>query len=169
MVEQHPVVVIIGAPGAGKTRLGKRIAKALRVPFIDTDKRIVAAHGPISEIFSKHGEAAFRAIERDVVSKALNERVVLTLGGGAVLDPTTQADLAHQRVIQITVSPEAVVSRISSSKRPLLANGVGAWLALVETRKPIYDRLSARSFDTSSLPLDTVAEEIVQWIRESGV
>lgn len=169
MPETQPVVVIIGAPGAGKTRLGKRIAKTLGVPFIDTDKRIVARYGPISEIFAQHGEATFREYEREVVSRALRERAVVTLGGGAVLDAATQAQLADQRVIQITVSPEAVAARIANDKRPLLSTGVDAWVALVEKRKPIYDRLSRRSFDTSGLPLDTVAEAIVQWIRESGV
>jgi shikimate kinase len=61
------------------------------------------------------------------------------------------------------------VGRIGNKKRPLLAGGVDAWVALVAKRKPIYDRISAKSFDTSSVPLDTVAEDIVQWIRESGV
>jgi shikimate kinase len=169
VVDAKPVVVIVGAPGAGKTRLGKRVARTLGVPFIDTDKRIVAEHGPISEIFTQHGEPAFRAIERETVVQALREHAVVTLGGGAVLNPHTQADLADERVIQITVSPEAVIARISNNKRPLLADGVDAWVALVAKRKPIYDRVSARSFDTSSHPLDTVAEEIVQWIRETGV
>lgn len=168
MVDSKPVVVIIGAPGAGKTRLGKRVANTLSVPFIDTDKQIVLKHGPIADIFAQRGESAFRVIERETVAQALRERAVVTLGGGAVLDEQTQADLADQRVIQITVTAEAVMARISNNKRPLLANGVGAWLTLLETRGPIYDRLSVRSFDTSSLPLDTVADDIVQWIRESG-
>ncbi len=169
MADARPVVVIVGAPGAGKTRLGKRVAKTLGVPFIDTDKRIVARHGPISDLFAQHGEPAFRTIERETVVRALGRHAVVTLGGGAVLDEHTQADLRDHRVIQITVSPEAVVGRIGNKKRPLLAGGVDAWVALVAKRKPIYDRISAKSFDTSSVPLDTVAEDIVQWIRESGV
>jgi len=53
--DEGAVVVLIGAPGAGKTRTGKRLARLLGVPFIDTDKRIVAAHGPIATIFEDHG------------------------------------------------------------------------------------------------------------------
>ncbi|MCU1544574.1 MAG: shikimate kinase [Microbacteriaceae bacterium] len=160
-----PVVVLIGAPGAGKTRLGKRIAKLLDVPFIDTDKRIVAQHGPIPAIFSEHGEARFRELEREQVIRALGERAVVALGGGAVLDPSTQADLVEHRVAQLSVSAEAVERRITGDKRPLV-NGVAAWSALVEKRKPIYDRLARRTFDTSRMPLDTIAADLVTWIRE---
>jgi shikimate kinase len=162
----RPVVVLIGAPGAGKTRLGKRIGRLLGVPFVDTDKRIVAEHGPIAEIFAQHGEARFRAIEREHVARALSEGAVVALGGGAVLDAATQADLAGHRVVQLTVSREAVEKRIVGDKRPLV-NGVAAWAALVEVRRPIYDRLADRTFDTSNLPLDSIAADVVSWIQEN--
>ena len=160
----HPTVVLIGAPGAGKSRIGKRVAKLLDVPFIDTDRRIVAAHGPIADLFEVHGEPHFRAIERDVVAAALDEEAVVSLGGGAVLDPETQARLEGRRVVQLTVSPEAVEARISGGKRPLVKDGIGAWTALVERRKPIYDRLSQLTIDTSHRPLDGVAQEIADWL-----
>ena len=51
----HPLVVLIGPPAAGKSRIGKRIARTLDAPFIDTDREIVAAHGPIPQIFAEHG------------------------------------------------------------------------------------------------------------------
>jgi shikimate kinase len=166
-----PVVVLIGAPGAGKTRLGKRIARLLDVPFIDTDKRIVAEHGSIAEIFAQHGEARFREFERAHVAAALAESVggggaVVALGGGAVLDPLTRSDIAQHRVVQLTVSAEAVASRISGDKRPLV-NGIEAWTTLVESRRALYDSLSHRTFDTSSLPLDRIAVDIVDWIQEN--
>lgn len=165
--EVRPIVVLIGAPGAGKTRLGKRIARLLDVPFIDTDKTIVAEHGAIAEIFAAHGEPYFRALERAHVTRALGEGAVVALGGGAVLDADTQRDLAEHRVVQLSVSAEAVAQRIAGDKRPLV-NGVDAWSALVEKRLPIYDRLAQRTFDTSSLPLDHIAAEIVGWIQETS-
>ncbi len=158
-------MVLIGAPGAGKTRTGKRLARLLGVPLVDTDKRIVAAHGAIAEIFMTHGEPHFRAIERAEVARALAERAVVTLGGGAVMDAATQADLAGHRVVQLTVSPEAVESRIAGGKRPLLTDGIGAWEALVATRQPVYDRLSQLSIDTSREPLDRVAQQIAEWLE----
>jgi shikimate kinase len=163
---EHPVVVLIGAPAAGKTRLGKRIAKLLDVPFIDTDKRIVAEHGMIASLFRDHGEAHFRALERAAVASALREHAVVALGGGAVLDEETQRDLDGLRVVQLTVSPEAVEGRIAGDKRPLV-NGIEAWTALVEARRPLYDRLTTRTFDTSHLPLDHIAADVVGWIQET--
>lgn len=158
-------LVVIGAPGAGKTRLGKRIARLLRVPFIDTDKRIVAVHGPINQIFEEHGEAYFRGIERQVVAEALREVAVVALGGGAVLDQHTAAQLAGARVAQLTVSAEAVVERIDGNKRPLLKDGIDAWVRLVESRRATYERLATRSWDTSTVPLDDLAAEIADWVE----
>ncbi len=164
-MSDRALVVLIGAPGAGKTRTGKRLARLLGVPFVDTDQRIVAAHGPIADIFAAHGEPHFRALEREEVARALGESAVVTLGGGAVLDPETQADLAGYRVVQLAVSPEAVEARISGGKRPLVKDGIGAWIALVEGRRPIYDRLSQLTIDTSRRPLDGVAQEIAEWLE----
>jgi shikimate kinase len=160
-----PVVVLIGAPGAGKTRLGKRVARLLDLPFVDTDKRIVAEHGSIPAIFAEHGEPRFRELEREQVRRALGEHAVVALGGGAVLDPRTQDELLQHRVAQLAVTAEAVARRIAGDKRPLVT-GVEAWSALVEKRRPIYDRLARRTFDTSRLPLDTIAADLVTWIRE---
>lgn len=165
MPDERPVLVLIGAPGAGKTRLGKRIARLLEVPFIDTDKRIVAEHGPIADMFALHGEPHFRAIERATVTQALTEHAVVALGGGAVIDLDTRAELARHRVVQLTVSSEAVEQRIAGGKRPLVRDGIASWIALVEARTPIYDSLSQRSIDTSHRPLDTIASEIADWIR----
>ncbi len=159
------MVVIIGAPGAGKTRTGRRVAARLGVPFVDTDKLIVAEHGPIAAIFEELGEPRFREIERSVVAAALDEPAVVTLGGGAVLDPETQAQLAGRRVVQLTVDARAVEARIGGGKRPLLKDGIAAWQRLVEARRPVYDRLSQLTVDTSHTPLDLVADRIVRWVR----
>lgn len=159
------VVVLIGAPGAGKTRTGKRLARMLGVPVVDTDSRIVAEHGPIAALFEQHGEPHFRELERLAVADALREPAIVTLGGGAVLDESTQRLLAGHRVVQLTASPEAVEARIAGGKRPLVKDGIGAWIALVEKRQPIYDRLSQLTIDTSRRPLDGVAQEIAEWLQ----
>ena len=165
MSDEGAVVVLIGAPGAGKTRTGKRLARLLEIPLIDTDKRVVADHGAIAEIFAEHGEAYFRALERAAVVSALREHAVVTVGGGAVLDPDTQADLAGKRVVQLTMSLEAARARITGGKRPL-ARDADAWAALVATRQPLYDSLSDLTIDTSTEPLDSVAVRIVKWLSE---
>ena len=134
------------------------------MPFIDTDRRVVDAHGPIAAIFQEHGEVAFRAFERAAVASALREAAVVTLGGGAVLDTDTQLDLAATKVVQLTVSADAVSARIADGKRPLLTAGVNAWSALVAVRKPTYDRLAQLTIDTSHQPLDKIAQQIVEWL-----
>jgi len=161
-------LILIGAPGAGKTRLGKRIARLLRIGFVDTDKRIVAEHGPIAQIFEEHGEAHFRRLEREAVAGALREAAVVSLGGGAVLDADTQADLAGQHVALLTVSAEAVAARIGGGKRPLLKGGVQAWSALAESRRELYESLASRTWDTSTLPLDDLADDIADWVRRDA-
>ena len=168
MAESAPALVLIGAPGAGKTRIGKRVAKLLDLPFIDTDKRVVALHGGIPAIFENHGEPHFRVLEREQVELALTQHAVVSLGGGAVLDASTQVDLEPLRVVQLTVQPEVIATRNIGAGRPLLANGLDAWLALVAARAPIYDRLSSVSFDTSSLPAERIADDIVRWLKEQS-
>ncbi len=162
-----PLLVIIGPPGAGKTKVGKRVARALGVPFTDTDKVIVKAHGPIADLFAAHGEPHFRAIERETVAEALGTDGIVSLGGGAVLDPRTQADLRERRVALIMVDEDAVAERIEGAKRPLLAHGgVAAWKALVDQRRHLYEALATRTFDSSRRSMDSVAEDVVAWLRE---
>lgn len=161
----RPLAVFIGPPAAGKTRIGKRVARILGADFVDTDKRFVALHGVIADHFSTHGERSFRELERAIVADALGEPAVVSLGGGAVLDPATQADLADLCVVGLTVEREAVAARIGGSKRPLLAGGgLDAWAELVERRRPIYDSLATRTWDTSSGALDGLAAEIAEWV-----
>jgi len=155
-------VVLIGPPGSGKTRLGKRVAKSLGIPFVDTDKVVVAQHGAIAKIFEERGEPHFRALEREAVVAAIAQDAVVSLGGGAILDPATQADLEDRRVALITVSAEAVESRISGNKRPLVS-GIESWSALVEARRETYERLANRTWDTSFRPLAPIAREIAAW------
>ena len=159
------VVVLIGAPGAGKTRTGKRVARILGLPFVDTDKRIVAEHGPIPALFEQHGEPRFRELERQAVQAALLEHAVVSLGGGAVLDLDTRADLEPLPVVQLTTSVEAIASRIGDGRRPLLKDGTAAWEALVAARAPIYDALADLTIDTSRMPIDAVAERVADWVR----
>lgn len=158
-------IVLIGPMGAGKTKLGKRVAAILGLPFVDTDRMIVAGHGTISDIFAEFGEAHFRSLERVAVEDALAQGAVVALGGGAILDVNTQSDLADHRVALITVSPEAVAPRISGTKRPLLAGGIESWTRIFEQRRELYDRLADRTWDTSGRPMSVIAAEIADWSK----
>jgi len=161
-----PRVVLIGAPASGKSKIAKLVAAQLGCERIDTDKVIVAEHGEVVDIFEQHGEPVFRAWEREAVQQALTQDAVVSLGGGAVVDADTQRDLAHAHCVLLTVSEDVVAERLTnSSKRPLLKDGVHAWVALVAKREPIYRTLADRTFDTSHRPLEDIAAEICEWIE----
>lgn len=163
--EGRPVVVLIGPPAAGKSRLGRRLARLLHVPVVDTDSVVAAQHGPIPEIFATHGEAHFRRLERAAVADALGRRAVVSLGGGAVLDPETQAQLDGLPVALLTAAPEAVERRLVKGGRPLSAT-IESWSAIVSARRPLYERLAVATWDTSYRPIDRIAEEIAAWATE---
>ena len=167
----RPIVVLIGPPGAGKSQVGRKLAKYLGAEFIDTDSRIVLEHGPIAEIFQTRGEPAFRAIEREVVAEALTHPAVVSLGGGAVMDTRTDRALQGLRVALLTVSPEAVATRLTGRHRPLLEGGspddrLANWLRIAESRRRTYEALATRSWDTSLLSVTQVAREIADWTQE---
>nr|RZI33931.1 Shikimate kinase [Cryobacterium sp. SO1] len=162
-------LVFIGPMASGKSKIGRRVARTLRVPFIDTDTDIVAGHGPITEIFASAGEGHFRSLERAAVQAALlRHRVVVSLGGGAVLDPATRADLRRATVISLSTTAEAVRNRTKNAKRPLLAAGPDAWQRIYDERRPLYEALASIHFDTSTRPVDAIAADIVKWVREQS-
>jgi shikimate kinase len=162
-------LVFIGPMASGKSKIGRRVARTLRVPFIDTDKDVVAGHGPITEIFAEHGEEHFRLLERAAVAAALQRgRVIVSLGGGAVLDPATRADLRGTTVISLSTTAEAVRNRTRNAKRPLLAAGPDAWQRIYDERRPLYDALASITFDTSTRPVDAIAADIVKWVQKQS-
>lgn len=153
--------------GAGKTSVGRRVAKALGESFTDTDAVIVQGHGPIDAIFRTEGEPAFRRIERDVVRDAVLGAGVVSLGGGAIIDPDTRADLQHCDVVLLTVSPHVVAGRVQGSARPLLTgeDPLARWVRLYEEREPLYRSVADVTFDTSHGPLQEVVDAIVSWAQ----
>lgn len=169
MTPLRPALVVIGPPGAGKSAVGKRVAREIALPFIDTDKRTVAKHGPIADIFAEHGEEYFRSIERLEVHEALTEHAVVALGGGAILHADTQQELTAMRVAYLTVSRAAVARRIRGSSRPLLKDGLGAWEAIANARREIYERLAVRTIDTSRRSPASIAHELAEWILREEI
>lgn len=162
-------VVVIGPMGAGKSSVGKRVAKALGVPFTDTDRVIVREHGPIPGIFADRGEPAFRALEADAVRTALGTGGVIAVGGGAVTHAATREALSGARIVLLTVSPEAVAERIAGSDRPLLASGgIDAWQTIMDERAATYAELAHVVVDTSRRPMSRVVDEVVTWLRGDG-
>lgn len=158
-------VVLIGPPAAGKTRVGKRVARHLDLPFIDTDRVIAAEHGPIPAIFEMRGEAVFRELEASAVVDALAQRAVVSVGGGAVMTPSVAAAVSEHPVVLLTITAEAAAERLDPETRPLVRDGIDAWVRLVENRMPTYTALAQATWDTSSRPIDHIAVEVADWVR----
>lgn len=165
MTSHSDPVVLIGPMGAGKSSIGRRVAKTLGRPFFDTDTAVVRQHGAIEDLFREYGEAHFRRLERDAVVAGLATGGIVSLGGGAVTDADTRRDLAERRVVLLTVEPAVVTGRIRESARPLLQgeDAMARWTEIYEQRRPVYEELADLTIDTSRGPLQLVVEAIVEW------
>ena len=170
----RPVVVLVGPPGAGKTTVGRVLARRLGVGFTDVDAVIVERIGkPIADMFLDEGEAVFRELERAVVAASLSEvDGVLALGGGSVLDERTRLLLRGHRVVHLTVGLADGLRRTGmSTARPLLAgvNPRAAFRTLLEARAPLYREVAAVEVDTTRRSTNQVARAVLEAIGESPV
>lgn len=161
-----PTLVLVGPPGAGKSTVGRLLAQAWGVPFRDTDDDVEVAEGrTIADIFIDSGEEHFRAAERAAVVRALAEHDgVLALGGGAVLDPDTQAELAGLAVVYLSVSLAAASPRVGlNANRPLLVGSPRRqWQLLMEARRGIYASLAAVEVSSDDRTPEQVRDAVLE-------
>jgi shikimate kinase len=150
--------------GAGKTTVGRILASRWGVAVRDTDADVEAVAGKsVQDVFVDDGEAAFRALEKAAVAAALSEHDgVLSLGGGAVLDPDTRALLAGQPVVFLRVGLADASRRVGLGQgRPLLLGNVRSRIkALLDERTPVYESVAALVVDTDGRTPPEVADEI---------
>lgn len=183
-----PTFAVIGPMGAGKTSIGRRLARRLGLPFADTDAAVVREHGPIDVLFRDRGEPEFRRLERAAVQQALARGGVVALGGGAILDPATRNDLATCTVVLLTVAEAAVADRLAGSRRPLLADDLladdlptdgllsdgpppdrlASWRRIAAERAPVYAALADITVDTSHRPVSGVVDELAAVLQARG-
>jgi len=160
-----PLAVLVGMPGSGKSTIGRRLARALDVPLLDTDARIVETTGrTIADIFVE-GEAEFRRIEADVVCAALAEHDgVVSLGGGAVTTPRVREALAGHTVVYLEISAAEGVRRTSGgTARPLLAGADAGerFRELMTQRVPLYRQVATLRINTNRRNPGAVVRQIV--------
>lgn len=165
-----PRVVLIGAPGAGKSTVGALLADRLGLGFRDTDADVAAAAGkPVAEVFVEDGEPRFRELEREAVLAALDGHDgVLALGGGAVLEPGVRQALARYgeqggTVVFLEVTLASAAGRVGFNQpRPvLLGNPRAQWQALLERRRPVYQELATHTVPTDRVPPEEVVERVI--------
>jgi shikimate kinase / 3-dehydroquinate synthase len=155
------VIVLIGFMGAGKTSVGELLARRLGIPFMDTDDIIAGRTGAtVAEIFASRGEPVFRELERDVTVEVLTGKdAVVSLGGGALGDPSTDEALSGATVVHLFVDFAEAMRRVGGDpERPLLANNARG---LYGRRLGTYEVAADEVVQTDDLTPDEVVQEIM--------
>jgi shikimate kinase len=161
-------VVLIGPMGVGKTTVGKKLAKRLELPFVDTDAVITNNHGDISAIFANRGEPAFREIESDVLVSLLNKPAVISTGGGAVLHEKSREALSLATVVYLSTDGKHIASRLKGGNRPLIKNGISDWRQIYNSRKPLYEQVADLTVDTSNSSLLQTIDAILEGLNKQN-
>jgi shikimate kinase len=162
-------IVLVGAPGAGKSTVGAELAGLLGKSFTDVDARIEEVVGkPVAEIFADDGEARFRALEESATLELLETGQVVSLGGGAVMNPRIREALAGHDVIWLEVSIQQASRRIGLNVAPWpLGNLRGRLIKLLRERTPVYEAVSTTRVDTDRRDPGEIAVELAEARRQS--
>lgn len=166
-------IALVGLMGAGKSSVGRRLAVQLGVPFKDADDEIVIAAGrPIADIFAERGEDEFRAGERRVIARILDDPPhILATGGGAFMNPVTRVLLRHRATtIWLRADLETLVKRVSRrDDRPLLRTGdPRAIMAdLMEKRYPVYSEADI-IVESREGPHNLTVDAVIAALRAHG-
>jgi shikimate kinase len=164
-------IVLVGLMGAGKSTVGRRLAKRLGLPFVDSDEEIErAADHEIKEIFDRFGEASFRDGERRVLRRLIEgERKVIATGGGAFMDEETRALILDRcTAIWLEADVETLAQRVARrGHRPLLAgkDPLPLLQGLAEVRDPVYAEAHLRVASGPG-PHELTVDRIVQALAE---
>lgn len=166
-------IFLIGPMGAGKTTIGRQLAKKLSYQFYDSDHEIEQRTGAdIALIFELEGEGGFRKRETQVLSElVLLENIVLSTGGGAVLEPENRELLdANGMIIYLKSTAEKLHLRTAEDKRrPLLQTGdrLSKIKEIMKQREPIYVSLAHEIIDTHNLTIKQITLKIIKLIKEN--
>ena len=165
-----PLAVLVGAPGAGKSTVGRRAAERLHCAVVDTDALIETAAGmSVSDIFVNLGEPEFRRLEEQAVAEAIaGHDGIVSLGGGAVLSELTRHRLRSAPVIWLRVSLQDAAQRVGmNTARPLLLGNVRGTLSqLLAQREPLYAEVATATVETSGRKTREVVDDVVALIEQ---
>ncbi|MDD1673351.1 MAG: shikimate dehydrogenase [Methanomicrobiales archaeon] len=166
-------IVLIGFRGTGKTAVGRLLSKRLGIPLLDTDDLIETREGrSISEIFHSGGEIYFRKIEKEVITNLPEAGVVISTGGGAVLDPVNVEHLrAKSFVFFLSAEPDTIIRRIQKSKRPPLTNlpFPEEVRHLLEIRRLEYLKVADYCLDTTRTEVSAIADTVQKILEGKNI
>jgi shikimate kinase len=164
-------VVLVGMMGAGKSTIGRRLAVRLRLPFLDADVEIEAAHAGVTipEIFATHGEPYFRDGEARVIARLLDSGpAVIATGGGAFMREETRNRIRDKAVsIWLKADVDIIMKRVKRrADRPLLQTEDPAATVsrLLEAREPVY-RTADLTIASRDVPHDRIVDECIDALR----
>ena len=164
-------VVLIGMMGAGKTTVGGRLARRLDRPFVDSDVQVEQRTArSVREIFETDGEAAYRALESEVLAAALasEEPAVIAAAGGTILDPNNRRRMKEfGTVVLLEAKPADLVGRVGGQDhRPLLRDDPeGALEEMDRVRRHLYEETADVVVDVSERGPDEVVQEILKLVH----
>lgn len=166
-------IVLIGPTGAGKSTVGHALARQLGLPFVDSDEVISKHHGPIAELFATLGEPAFRRIEAATIGSLLDSQTfptVLSVGGGAILDPETRRLFSALTVVWLDTELEYVLPRLlAQPNRPLLRGDTAEkWERYAANRRHLYAELADVKIDARTGGVEELAEQITQQLPDTS-
>jgi XRE family aerobic/anaerobic benzoate catabolism transcriptional regulator len=170
-----PRLALVGLRGAGKSTIGRRLAKRLKVPFIELDARIESEAGlTIGQIFELHGERHFRRLEHETLARLASEGrpMVLAAGGGLVTDPLNWSLLRSTfSTVWLSADPEDHFERVlrQGDRRPMAqsADAMSELRAILDARRPLYG-LADWTIDTSRLPPAQAVAAIERQLKSPG-
>jgi shikimate kinase len=171
MKERGDAIVLIGFMGAGKSSVGRTLARMTGLPRFDTDEMIGGRFGlTVAEIFEKHGEEEFRNAETEALRDLTgNQAAIVVTGGGIVLRPENRRLLRELgTVIHLSAEEETLFARISRrSTRPLLRteDPRATVTELLRSRLPVYRQIADVEVDTTLLSHEEVAEKILESVE----
>jgi shikimate kinase len=155
-------IVLIGAPGSGKSTVGMALAAHLQWPFVDTDSLIELKESKkITDLFVENGEEYFRKVEFETLKEVLEETsAVISLGGGAPISQPAQDALvsSNSTIVFLDVALATAAPRVGFNRdRPLLlGNPRAQWQALSDQRRPIYEKLATQSIKVDDMTVDEI-------------
>jgi shikimate kinase len=167
-MRQPQNIFLIGPMGAGKSAVGRQLAKLLHLSFVDSDDEIETRTGvDIPFIFEKEGEDGFRKREAKVIDDlSAMESVILATGGGAVVDPQNRSRLgARGFVVYLYTTVDQQLARTQKGReRPMLANGDSREILedLMSVRDPLYREIADLTVETDGRKVKAVASEILE-------
>ncbi|MEP9372967.1 shikimate kinase [Mesorhizobium sp. KR1-2] len=164
-------IVFVGLMGAGKTVIGRRVAAALELPFIDSDHEIeTVSRMTIPELFTRYGEPEFRALEQRVIQRVLEGGPqVLSTGGGAFMNAQTRAAIAELGIsVWLKADLDTLMDRVGKKPtRPLLQNADprGVMERLMAERYPVYETAHVTVL-TREERKEVIADEVIAALGE---